>query len=103
MALKTVTKLNLSRNAPLSIEMQRATVADQMVIKVLTPMAVSRRVHRCYRNFNKSRGNFRGKEYKRISEFIAKHYVKEVEQHLRTIIKLLHTRIKKELTPKTKA
>jgi recombination protein RecT len=42
MALKTVTKLNLSRNAPLSIEMQRATVADQMVIKVLTPMAVSK-------------------------------------------------------------
>ncbi len=33
MALKTVSKLNLSRNAPLSIEMQKATVADQMVIK----------------------------------------------------------------------
>ena len=33
MALKTVTKLNLSKNAPLSIEMQRATIADQAVIK----------------------------------------------------------------------
>lgn len=32
MALKTVTKLNLSKNAPLSIEMQRATLADQAVI-----------------------------------------------------------------------
>ena len=32
MSLKTVTKLNLSRNAPMSIEMQRATIADQMVI-----------------------------------------------------------------------
>jgi hypothetical protein len=48
------------------------------------------------------------KEYKRISEFIANastlEALKQVEQHLRTIIKLLHTRIKKrELTPKTKA
>lgn len=33
MALKTVTKLNLSKNAPLSIEMQRAVLADQAVIK----------------------------------------------------------------------
>ena len=33
MALKTVVKLNLTRNAPLSIEMQRATIADQSVIK----------------------------------------------------------------------
>jgi recombination protein RecT len=33
MAEKTVTKLNLSKNAPLSIEMQRATLADQSVIK----------------------------------------------------------------------
>ena len=33
MAKKTVTKLNLSKNAPLSIEMQRAVVADQAVIK----------------------------------------------------------------------
>jgi len=32
MALKTVAKLNLSKNAPLSIDMQRATVADQSVI-----------------------------------------------------------------------
>lgn len=33
MAKKTVTKLNLSKNAPLSIEMQRAVVSDQAVIK----------------------------------------------------------------------
>lgn len=33
MALKTVTKLNLSKNGPLSIEMQRALIADQGVIK----------------------------------------------------------------------
>lgn len=33
MALKTVTKLNLSKNAPLSIEMQRAVISDQAVIK----------------------------------------------------------------------
>jgi recombination protein RecT len=32
MALKTVVKLNLSKNAPLSIEMQRAIVTDQSVI-----------------------------------------------------------------------
>lgn len=32
MALKTVTKLNLSKNAPLSIEMQRAVVSDQGII-----------------------------------------------------------------------
>lgn len=33
MALKTVTKLNLSKNGPLSIELQRAIVSDQGVIK----------------------------------------------------------------------
>jgi recombination protein RecT len=33
MSLKTVIKLNLSKNAPLSIEMQSAMIADQGVIK----------------------------------------------------------------------
>lgn len=33
MALKTVTKLNLSKNGPLSIEMQRGLLSDQSVIK----------------------------------------------------------------------
>lgn len=33
MAKKTVTKLNLSKNGPLSIEMQRAVLSDQAVIK----------------------------------------------------------------------
>lgn len=33
MALKTVDKLNLSKNAPLSIEMQKAIMVDQAVIK----------------------------------------------------------------------
>jgi len=33
MSKKTVAKLNLSKNAPLSIEMQRAIVSDQAVIK----------------------------------------------------------------------
>lgn len=32
MCLKTVTKLNLSKNAPLSIEMQKAVITDQAVI-----------------------------------------------------------------------
>jgi recombination protein RecT len=33
MCLKTVTKLNLSKNAPLSVEMQQAVIADQAVIE----------------------------------------------------------------------
>lgn len=33
MALKTVTKLNLSKNAPLSIEMRKAVEADQSIVK----------------------------------------------------------------------
>lgn len=33
MARKTVIKLNLSKNAPLSVEMQKAVVADQAVVK----------------------------------------------------------------------
>jgi len=33
MALKTVTKMNLSKYAPLSVEMQKATIADQAIIK----------------------------------------------------------------------
>ena len=33
MALKTAIKLNLSKNAPLSIEMQQAVLSDQGVIK----------------------------------------------------------------------
>lgn len=33
MAAKTVTKLNLSKNAPLSIEMQKAIMVDQAIIK----------------------------------------------------------------------
>ena len=37
MAKKTVTKLNLSKNAPLSVELQRATIADQAVIKDFNP------------------------------------------------------------------
>ena len=32
-AKKTVTKLNLSKNAPLSIEMSKAVISDQSVIK----------------------------------------------------------------------
>lgn len=33
MALKTVTKLNLSKNGPLSVEMQQAILADQAILK----------------------------------------------------------------------
>lgn len=33
MALKTVTKLNLSKNSPLSIDMQKGIIADQSVVK----------------------------------------------------------------------
>lgn len=36
MALKTVTKLLLSRQAPLSIEMQKAVLSDQSVIENVT-------------------------------------------------------------------
>tara|TARA_R110002020_G_C16311651_1_gene773903 strand:- start:3913 stop:4842 length:930 start_codon:yes stop_codon:yes gene_type:complete len=37
MSRKTVTKLNLSKNAPLSIDMERAEIADQAVIKDYDP------------------------------------------------------------------
>lgn len=37
MARKTVTKLNLSKNAPLSVDLQRAVIADQAVIKSFDP------------------------------------------------------------------
>lgn len=37
MARKTVTKLNLSKNAPLSVDLQKAVVADQAVIKNYDP------------------------------------------------------------------
>jgi recombination protein RecT len=37
MARKTVAKLNLSKNAPLSVDMQRAVLADQAVIKDFDP------------------------------------------------------------------
>jgi recombination protein RecT len=33
MCIKTVVKLNLSKNAPLSVDMQKAVVADQASIK----------------------------------------------------------------------
>lgn len=33
MCMKTVTKMNLSKNAPLSVDMQRAVIVDQAVIK----------------------------------------------------------------------
>jgi recombination protein RecT len=41
MALKTVTKLNLSKNAPLSVEMQKAVVFDQSVINDSDTMDVT--------------------------------------------------------------
>ncbi|MFO0447597.1 MAG: recombinase RecT [Pseudomonadota bacterium] len=41
MALKTVTKLNLSKNGPLSVEMQNAMVTDQSVIKDTDTLEVS--------------------------------------------------------------
>jgi len=37
MARKTVTKLNLSKNAPMSVDLQRAVVADQSVITKFDP------------------------------------------------------------------
>lgn len=40
MCLKTVTKLNLSKNAPLSVDMQKAIIADQAVIKDADTMEV---------------------------------------------------------------
>lgn len=40
MMLKTVTKLNLSKNAPLSIELQRALKADQGIIKSISKDAI---------------------------------------------------------------
>lgn len=41
MCLKTVTKLNLSKNAPLSVEMQKAVVVDQSVINDSETMDVT--------------------------------------------------------------
>lgn len=41
MCLKTVTKLNLSKNAPLSVEMQKALVVDQAVINDADTMDVT--------------------------------------------------------------
>ena len=41
MALKTVTKLNLSKNGPLSVEMQKAMITDQGVIKDSETLEVS--------------------------------------------------------------
>lgn len=41
MALKTVTKLNISKNGPLSVEMQKAMVTDQSVIKDADTLDVS--------------------------------------------------------------
>ena len=41
MCLKTVTKLNLSKNAPLSVEMQKAVVVDQSVINDSDTMDVT--------------------------------------------------------------
>ncbi len=41
MALKTVTKQNISKYAPLSVEMQKAVIADQAVIKDAETMDVS--------------------------------------------------------------
>jgi recombination protein RecT len=40
MCMKTVTKLNLSKNAPLSVDMQKAIIADQAVIKDSDTMEV---------------------------------------------------------------
>ena len=40
MALKTVTKLNLSKNAPLSIDLQNAIISDQALIKDATTLDV---------------------------------------------------------------
>jgi hypothetical protein len=75
-----------------------------MVIKVLTPMAVSKEY--TYVITSIQRKFQRKKNIKRISRIYYNantlEALKQVEQHLRTIIKLLHTRIKK-LTPKTKA
>jgi recombination protein RecT len=41
MCLKTVTKLNLSKNAPLSVEMQKAVVVDQSIINDSDTMDVT--------------------------------------------------------------
>jgi len=41
MCLKTVTKLNLSKNAPLSVDMQKAMVTDQAVIRDSETLDVS--------------------------------------------------------------
>jgi len=41
MALKTVTKLNINKYAPLSVEMQKAVIADQAIIKDAETLDVS--------------------------------------------------------------
>jgi hypothetical protein len=41
------------------VEIEKTTAADQMVIKVLTPMAVSREITLMLHNIDKPRGNFK--------------------------------------------
>lgn len=41
MALKTVTKLNISKNGPLSVDMQKAMIVDQAIIKDTETLEVS--------------------------------------------------------------
>lgn len=77
MAKKTVTKLNLSKNAPLSIEMQRAVVSDQAVINNFDPTneeALDVEVEYVDNNQNQvsQQQMIAEKEYDRISEHIEK-------------------------------
>ena len=107
--IKTVTKLNISRNAPLSIEMQRATVADQMVIKSFD---TNGGVEGEYIDVTEQSINPEEisdeKEYRRISEYIEKaktiEALKQVEQHLKDDNQIIAYEDKKrELAPKNEA
>ncbi|MGS4345130.1 recombinase RecT [Myroides odoratus] len=92
MAKKTVTKLNLSKNAPLSIEMQRAVVSDQAVINNFDPNSENTLdVEAEYVDNNQNQVSqqqmIAEKEYDRISEHIEKsttiEQLSQVEQVLR--------------------
>lgn len=84
MCLKTITKLNLSKNAPLSVEMQKAVITDQAVINNDDATDVTYVDHETvYVNPNEIAGN---KERQRIIEHIENATtvtgLSEVEAHI---------------------
>jgi len=91
MALKTVCKLNLSKNAPLSIEMTRAVIADQSVIKNFDPSSDENALEVEYADnkpdYEDAELISEQKEYQRITKHIetakTQKELSKVEEHLK--------------------